>query len=407
MLRLLGLASLGVIARPAWQTASAAPRKHARYFLGIYLGGGIDQILTTDAKKRTQIAPTTDRPYQDRDIISERGMHLGPLMAPVRRHAHKFTIINGVVTATVSHQTGALQHSRLKLGATFEMPAAVDLIGLHRDTQVLPSVALGDQDEYTHTSTWFGSPTSFDDRQGLLDELGALSNDELLLLAEQVEKGKNLWVSDRGARTRVAVDNLAATATFLRKLVDVPRFKEEKWSNDKVPQWYAKNLQQTFWLFQHDLCRAVYIRTGRILFDTHFNNTELQTLFCNQFFEMFGRFLDLVERSSLAGAPAADQLVVLAGSEVGRHPRLNSNAGKDHFPEAPAIMYGSGLRPGQFVDTGLETEAFPVDLVTGRRQRGGHVVTLDDVGATVLELMGVDFRRYGHVGRPLPFALAR
>jgi hypothetical protein len=122
---------------------------------------------------------------------------------------------------------------------------------------------------------------------------------------------------------------------------------------------------------------------------------------------MFSRFLDLVESSTLANTPARDQLVVLAGSQVGRHPRLNTNAGKDHFPEAPVIMYGAGLNPGQFVDTGRETEAFAVDLKTGRRQRGGHVVTLDDIGATVLELAGVDFRRYAHTGRPLPFVLAK
>jgi hypothetical protein len=394
---LIGLASLGTFARPSL----AAPSKRPRYFLSIYLGGGIDQILTTDPKRKSQIAATTDRPYQDREIISEGGLQLGPLMAPIRHHAKRLTIINGVVTATVSHQTGALQHSRMKIGNDWDMPALVDLIGLARDTQALPSVTLGDADEYTHTSTWFGSPSGRVDRKGLLDELGALSNDELLLLAEQVEKGKSI-AAGVDARSQVAAANLAATGKFLRRLTEVPRFKEAKWSDEVIPQWYAKSLQQSLWLFQHDLCRAVYFRTARIIFDTHFNNTELQTMLCRQFFTMFGRFLDIVE-----GSPTRDQLLVIAGSEVGRHPRLNTNAGKDHFPEAPVMMYGAGLNPGQFVDTGRETEAFPVNLATGRRQRGGHVVTLDDIGATVLELAGVDFRRYAHTGRPLPFVLAK
>jgi len=403
---LVGLASLGTIVRP-WTRAAAAPSKRARYFLSFYLGGGIDQILTTDPKKRSQIAPTTDRPYGDKDIIAEGDMQLGPFMAPIRRHAKRLTIINGVVTATVSHQTGALQHSRMKLGADFEMPGIADLIGAHRDTQVLPSVNLGDADEYTHTSTWFGSPTNHIDKVGLLDELGALSNEELLILAEQVEKGRGLFESQRAARSRVAVGNLNATAKLLRRLTEVPRFSEEKWSDDAVAQWYAKNLQQALWLFQHDLTRAVYIRSARIIFDTHFNNIELQKVYCAQFFEMFARFLDIIERTSLGGQPARDQLLVLASSELGRHPRLNSNAGKDHFPEAPVMLYGAGLNPGQFVDTGRETEGHPVKLATGRRQRGGHVVTLDDIGATVLEIAGVDFQRFGHNGRPLPFALAR
>ncbi|HTL33408.1 MAG TPA: DUF1501 domain-containing protein [Kofleriaceae bacterium] len=404
----MGLASLGAIARPRiGRTSTGGPNQRPRYFLVVYLGGGIDQILTTDPKKRSEIAPTTNRPYEDRDIIHEGGLRLGPFMAPMKRHAKRLTIINGIVTATVSHQTGALQHSRMKVGAEFEMPAIADLIGLYRDTQVLPSVNLGDADEYTHTSTWFGSPTSPADKIGLLDELGALSNDELLMLAEEVETGRAVFSTYPGARAHVAVDNLNATAKLLRRLSEVPRFAEEKWSDDPMAQWYAKNFQQSLWLFQHDLCRTVYMRTARIIFDTHFNNTQLQQIYCNQYFEMFARFLDVVETMSLAGAPAREQLLLVASSEVGRHPRLNTNAGKDHFPEAPAILYGAGLRPGQFVDTGRETEAFPVDLATGRKQRGGHVITLDDIGATMLELAGVDYQRYGHRGRPLQFALAK
>ena len=379
----------------------ASPSSAPRNFLMILLQGGIDQILTTDPKTRSQIEPFVDRPYRDRDVITEAGVHLGPVLKPLRRHANRLTIVNAVLNATVSHQTGALQHSRLKIGNDLQMPSVVDLIGLHRDTQVLPSVTLGDADEYAYTSTWFGSGSK-PGEPGLLDELGALTNEELRLLAAETERNSHAFAGNRGLRERIAMDNTSAAANLFRRLAEVPRFTPQKWSDDPVSQWYARSLQQASWLFEHDLTHAVYVRSGRNVFDTHSNNAELQALKGAQFFEMFARYLDELER-----APARKPFV-LVSSEVGRYPRINNNAGKDHFPEAPVIMYGPGLRPGQFVDTGRQTEAFPVDLQTGRRAKaGGHVVTLDDVGATVLELAGVEFSRYAHSGTPLPFCLAK
>lgn len=377
-----------------------------RYFLLVYLGGGIDQILTTDPKTRSQIEPYVDRPYRDSDIISEGGLHLGPILKPLRRHAGQLTIVNGVLTATVSHQTGALQHTRLKIGSDLEMPSIVDLIGLHREGQALPSVTLGDVDEYTYTSTGFGSGNR-PGQPGLLDQLGELSNDELLALASEAEQSGRNFARDRGLRSRIAVDNMSATAALFRRLAEVPRFVPEKWSDNPLPQWYARNLQQALWLFEHDITRAVYMRTIRVVFDTHSNNTELQTIHGREMFEMLGRLLDELEHKQLGGLPAAQQLVLVASSELGRYPRLNSNAGKDHLPEAPVIMYGAGLSPGQFVDTGRQTEALPVDLKTGRYMKGGHTVTLDDIGATVLELAGINYSRYAHTGTPLPFCLAK
>ena len=401
--RMIGVGALGALIRPHAYAKQNASRP--RYFLSLYIGGGIDQILTTDPKRKTQVDRFVDRPYRDQDIITEGGIQIGPVLAPMARHAKRLTIINGVLTATVSHQTGALQHVRLKIGSDLDMPTAADLIGAYRDTQALASVTLGDIDEFTYSSTWFGSGAR-PGEQSLIDELSALSKDELVILADEADRaGRSLGKAD--ARTRVAADNMTASATFMRRLASTPRFVEEKWADEPITQWYAKNLQQSLWLFKHDLCRAVYLRTNRAIFDTHSNNTELQLLRGKPLFEMIARFLDVVERETLANAPASQQLLFLAGSEVGRHPRLNSNAGKDHFPEAPVIMYGGGLRPGQFVDTGRQTEAFPVDLETGRRKKGGHVVTLDDIGATVLELAGVDRQRHTHTGTPLPFVLAR
>lgn len=69
------------------------------------------------------------------------------------------------------------------------------------------------------------------------------------------------------------------------------------------------------------------------------------------------------------------------------------------------LFMGAGIPGGRaFGRTGRMMEALPIDLNTGRATgNGGSVVTLDDVGATLLRSVGVDPELYGNSGRHLPF----
>ena len=94
-----------------------------------------------------------------------------------------------------------------------------------------------------------------------------------------------------------------------------------------------------------------------------------------------------------------DTIVVLAG-EFGRTPKINGDAGRDHWPNAYSIvMAGGGLRPG---------------LIYGQTDNQGAEVIQDavspaDVLATVWKLMGLDPAATIHdrLGRPHPVSNGR
>src|SRR5262245_32087508 len=120
---------------PGLARAAATPKTTSlpRYFCFIYLGGGIDQILTTDPKSRSDLERWVDLPYAPKQVIETPHFPLGPHLAPLAPHSARLALINGVRTRTVSHQTGALQSSRMRTKASFHMPTIQDLVGSKRD----------------------------------------------------------------------------------------------------------------------------------------------------------------------------------------------------------------------------------------------------------------------------------
>jgi uncharacterized protein (DUF1501 family) len=100
---------------------------------------------------------------------------------------------------------------------------------------------------------------------------------------------------------------------------------------------------------------------------------------------------DLAERDLLK-----ETLVVIAG-EFGRTPAINPADGRDHWPNGFSLaLAGAGVPGGQCLGaTDPEGEKPPVDPVS-----------VPDLAATLLALMGVDFRREitTPIGRPIKLA---
>lgn len=102
---------------------------------------------------------------------------------------------------------------------------------------------------------------------------------------------------------------------------------------------------------------------------------------------------DLSERGLL------DTTLVVAWGEFGRTPRVNKNAGRDHYPNVfSAALAGGPVKGGRVVGSSDEKGAFPRD----------NPKTPQDVLATIYAHLGVDPRKMypDHSGRPimaLPF----
>jgi hypothetical protein len=125
--------------------------------------------------------------------------------------------------------------------------------------------------------------------------------------------------------------------------------------------------------------------------DTHQNNfTDLKNRLLPPWDEGLAALLaDLHDRGLL------DKTIVWSTGEFGRTPTINSNgAGRDHWPRATSMLLaGGGIPSGQVVGTTDERGAEPV----------GDSYLPDDVGASLLKLMGIDHHKEYHTpdGRPV------
>lgn len=93
-----------------------------------------------------------------------------------------------------------------------------------------------------------------------------------------------------------------------------------------------------------------------------------------------------------------DETLVVWNSEFGRTPRINQNAGRDHWgPCNSVVMAGGGVPGGQVFGASDRAAAYPV------RDK----VTQDDIAATIYHLLGIAPETLIHdrLNRPFPIAL--
>ncbi len=98
---------------------------------------------------------------------------------------------------------------------------------------------------------------------------------------------------------------------------------------------------------------------------------------------------DLHERGML------DSTLVVMMGEMGRTPRINAQAGRDHWSQAQSVLIaGGGVRPGRVIGATDKTASAPI----------ADPVNVDDLLYSVLSLMGIDTTKtyYTPLGRPVP-----
>jgi hypothetical protein len=92
-----------------------------------------------------------------------------------------------------------------------------------------------------------------------------------------------------------------------------------------------------------------------------------------------------------------DKTLVLVMSEFGRTPKINSAAGRDHWPPYNVALFaGAGVRTGQVVGASDKEAAYP----------DGNGFTPEDVITTIYNLLGIDVHKEyrDHLDRPWKIA---
>jgi uncharacterized protein (DUF1501 family) len=81
--------------------------------------------------------------------------------------------------------------------------------------------------------------------------------------------------------------------------------------------------------------------------------------------------------------------------EMGRTPKINSNAGRDHWSQCQSVFFaGGGIRRGTVIGKTDKTASYPTTQPYGIR----------DLLRTVFHVMGIDSDKTYHtpIGRPVP-----
>ncbi|MBI1791369.1 MAG: DUF1501 domain-containing protein [Acidobacteria bacterium] len=134
--------------------------------------------------------------------------------------------------------------------------------------------------------------------------------------------------------------------------------------------------------------KAVSIWMGG--WDTHSNNFKsLKEKLMPPLDQGYGALLgDLHQRGLL------DSTLVVQAGEFGRTPKVNNNAGRDHWPKAFSVaLAGGGIRGGQVIGA---TDRHAAEVTD-------HPITVEDLSATIFTALGVDIHAVNHTpeGRPI------
>ena len=121
--------------------------------------------------------------------------------------------------------------------------------------------------------------------------------------------------------------------------------------------------------------RFVTVDTGG--WDTHNNNFEtLKTKKLPEFDQSYSALIEDLDKRGLL-----DSTLVLVWGEFGRTPRINKDAGRDHWSTAMSVvMAGGGIKRGIVLGETDARAEFPKE----------RPVTPQDVLATMYHLLGVD-----------------
>jgi uncharacterized protein (DUF1501 family) len=93
-----------------------------------------------------------------------------------------------------------------------------------------------------------------------------------------------------------------------------------------------------------------------------------------------------------------DETLVFVTGEFGRTPRVNKDAGRDHWPHAFSMLFaGSGVKGGQVIGKTGATAS----------QVSERPVTPEDAAATLYALLGIDASKEYQTPSGRPVAIVR
>ncbi len=390
--RVGGLAALGLSLPDFLRTAAAAPadaRKDVSCIL-LWMGGGPCQIDTFDPKPD---APQEIRGEFGAIKTNVSGIQIGDRFPKLAKQMDKFSILRSVTSPDGNHETAT---HYLLTGYPFdpaiEYPAYGSVVAREKGVQngMPPNVFFGgypfghghagymgavynpftiggDPNSSNFTVRDVAPPPGVDlaritRRRGILQQLDTFQ--------KQVDSQQDV------VRT---VDQFYSQAYDLITSPTVKKAFDLKKEPDKVRDLYGRHTFGQSCLMARRLVesgvRFVTVNYGG--WDTHEGHFNAMKNHLGPTLDTgyAGLLQDLKDRGML------DSTLVVWMGEFGRTPKVNSSAGRDHWPNVMSVnMGGGGIKTGMTLGTSNERGELPKD----------RPIRVEDVAATIYRALGVD-----------------
>ena len=376
----------------------------ARRFLFVFCDGGWDSSAV--------FAPLFDNAYVDHEPAAARGSAGGidfvdhPARPMVRtffeRYGSRACVVNGIDFETVAHDRGR----RLLMTGASQGPEdwGALLASASPEALTAPHLVISGP---TYTTLRAGAVVRVGEEAELAHLLaGTMGGDLALDTAAEALVQQHL--ARRGEAALAAAADHAHARRFMADYGDALRqlealsARQGDLSLAGAPEGlYGYGCEETFMsqaslavqCFSQGLSRCAVVQDQGFCgmrWDSH-NRIEDQS---DHFALLFTGLLELMaaldETPGPAGGALAEEVTVVVCSELGRHPRLNAQGGKHHWPVTSMMILG-GVTGGRVVG-GFDEEvlAVPVDLASGEAHSSGARLTPAHLGATLLQLGGLD-----------------
>ena len=219
--------------------------------------------------------------------------------------------------------------------------------------------------------------TRFSERQGLLQRLDNLSR--------EMDATGMMTGIDQFRRTALDMINYPVTQAAVDLSLETPETRLRYGSNK-----FGQRVLMARRLAEAGVPFTLVNLADNQDWDTHVGNfASMKTRLLPQFDQAVAVLLDELDDRGLL-----DSTLVAVVSEFGRTPKINNNAGRDHWSDVFSVMLtGGGLKSGQVLGTSNSRAEIPQD----------RPIHYNDVLATIYQQLGIATDRvFLHEGRPVP-----
>jgi uncharacterized protein (DUF1501 family) len=391
-------AAAGLMARTRARASTPAVRPH--YVVQILLSGGYDSMLFIDPKTPGDLNEGLDIGYRPEDRLRGARRLYGPLFAPLMPHESELCIVNGARVDTVGHDEAQRSVARGRVDYSQGTPIIGDLVGAALPGQA-PISHLASQNSYgiLPLGTRAYEPKALLLPRSMVEGVSARGITRPawadVVDEERARRGDALFRHDLRMRDDYR-RSLLQSAALRRFFTTLPPMEQPAQDPHLGPE-----LHIALHAIKANFARFISVAAYPLWCDSHTDNWRSQCMRLIPALQDVSRFLTALKQESNSFGRLADQTTVLIGSELGRFPKLNAVAGKDHWPEVSWIWFGKGVRsaPGGLTMGGTDKQfcAIPVDFKTGAADSPERrPIYLNSIYATLLEMAGQNATRFGY-----------